>query len=95
MDASHAREIDDQAVITNAQAAPVVAATANRREEPGVAGEIDGCYDVRNVRASRDEARPSINHRVVHLPGVLVPGIAGLEQFAAQACLEGIDFGFV
>src|SRR5690349_18344883 len=77
-DALQAREIDDQSVVTAAEAGPVMPASANRDEQVLLAPEIHGSDDVGCVRAARDEARPFIDHRVVKLASVMISLIFGL-----------------
>ena len=74
------------------------ARTATSR--PSLAGEGERRDDVVGRRAARDERGRSLDHRVEERAGVLVGGIAGLVQAAAQAeaqlvggGLEGVHRG--
>ena len=53
-----------------------------------LAGEVHGGDDVGDVGASRDEAGPAVDHRVVDLASLVVLRVAGLDELPAQAALE-------
>ena len=90
-DAVHAREIDDQTVVTYAQTSRIVAAATDRYEHAVVASEVHGGDDVRHVHAVRDQAWTPVDHGVVDLPGSLVARVGGLDQLAAQVQLKLLD----
>ena len=83
-DAVHRREVDHQPVVDGAQAGAVVAAAADGDGDAVLAGEVDGGDDVGHVGAADDERRMAVDHRVVDHAGVVVAGVAGLDQLAAQ-----------
>ncbi len=87
-DVVHPREVDDEAILAQTQASPVVAAAADRREHPLLAAESHSCLDVLHVRAVRDQARPLVDHAVVDLAGLVVARVVRLDQLASQALPE-------
>ena len=94
-DPVHRREIDDQPVVDSAQPRAVVAAAADGHEDVVVAGEVDRGDDVGDVRALGDEGRVLVDHRVVDRAGLVVAGIAGLDEIAAHGGGQSLDGCFV
>jgi len=90
-DPPQAREVDDQPVVADAESARIVATAANRHWHPGLSAEADGRHHVGHVRAPQYETGPPVDHGVVDLPCRVVPGVAGLDQFAPQRPLELFD----
>jgi len=63
--ALHAREVNHQATVTGPQASPVVAATANRRQQVVFASKLHCGHNVGNVHATRDQLGTLVDHAVI------------------------------
>ena len=87
-DLAQERQVADDAVVHYAQATAVVPAAAHREEEVVRAGERDRAGDVVGPGAAGDQGGPPVDHRVVDLPGLVVLGILGPDQLAAEARSE-------
>src|SRR5262245_30377756 len=83
-DGSHARQVDDDPAIVDGVAGDVVAASADREEQPSVAREVDGLDDIGHAGAADDQARSPVDQAVADRASLVVPGIAGLEHRAAH-----------
>src|SRR5262245_7038510 len=79
------REITHHTVITNSQTTCVVTAAADGDKQIVISGEIYAADYVCDVRASRDQPRFLMDHRVVDLAGFIVVGVAWLDQSASEA----------
>src|SRR5262249_54736839 len=66
-------------------------AAADRDLEALVAGERQGRGDVAGVGALGDHRRTALDHRVEDRAGVVVAGVALLENPAAEAVAEALD----
>jgi hypothetical protein len=88
LDVLHSGEIDDKAVVAQTQAAAVVTAAPDRREHLVLPAESHRRLDVINPCAVGDHAGPLVYHSVVDLAGLVVAGVAGLYELAAQVRLE-------
>src|SRR5205809_415752 len=86
--ALHQRQVDDQTIVNDAEAAAVVSATAHRHSEPTCASEIDGADDVCHIAAASDQTRISVDHALIDLPRGGTVGVSGYDQRAAQACFQ-------
>jgi hypothetical protein len=83
-DAAHRRQVDDQAVVAQAQAPAVVAPAAHGEQQPVLAREAHRRDDVGHVGTAGDQARTLGDHRVEDRARSVVRGIAGLDEGAAQ-----------
>ena len=91
--AAQQREIDHETIVDATQARAVVAAAADGDIEAGLAPGLHSRDHVRNVCALRDHARTLVDHRVVQLAGILVTGVAGLDDPSPESRpqrLEGV-----
>ncbi len=84
-DAPDACKVYDQPVVGDAQAPAVVPAAPDGKEHVVLAGEVHAGDHVGGVDAARHHARSLVDHGVVDLAGLVVPRIAGPEEFPAQA----------
>jgi hypothetical protein len=82
-DATHRPEIDDQPVVTHAQAGGVVATATDRDREPLLTTEVHRDDDVGHILAACDQARVAVDHTVVNATRRLVARIARSDQCAA------------
>src|SRR5262249_25972177 len=80
---------DDETVVTNAESARVVAASANGDRKPVVGARQDRGGDVGDIQAHRDGSRAFVDHRVVNLADFVVARISRFDQIAAQAAFAG------
>ncbi len=85
LDSLQARQVEDHAVVARSQPAAVVAAAAHGQRELVVAGEGDDFRDVAGVGAARDQGGPPVDHRVVHLAGLVVAGVLGGRQLSLES----------
>ena len=83
------RQIDDEPVVAAAEAGAVVAAAADRQQQSFLSSEVDGGDDVGDVRTSRDQARPLVDHAVVHGARGVVVRVRRPDQAPAKVPLEG------
>ena len=86
-------EVDHHAVVAGAETGAVVAAAADRDRKLVLAGEGDRARDVVRPGGTRDQRGPAVDHRVVDGARVVVAGVAGLDQPAAEPgeLLAGVD----
>ena len=89
------RKVDHQTVVTNSQTAGVVAASSDGNQKIVIAREIHASHDVGDIHTLRDQARPFVDHPVIHLAGVVIIGVARLNQSASEASFELGDGIFV
>jgi hypothetical protein len=54
-----------------------------------LAGQRERRHDIRDAGTARDQRRPSVDAGVEATPGVVVPGVAVPEQFAAESFYFG------
>jgi hypothetical protein len=66
-----------------------VATAAHRDEQIVAAGELDGGDDIGHAGTAGDETRPSVDHAIPDLAGLLVAVLTGVQQVTAQAGPEG------
>jgi hypothetical protein len=85
-DRFHRREVDHQSMITDAESSTVVASVANGDREVLVAGEIDCCPDVCDIRAANDKVRAPIDHFIVHLVSDSYSMLAGVITLPWEIC---------
>src|SRR5579862_940812 len=94
MNVGHARKIEHEAVIADAQAAGIVASTTDRYPYPVIAAKTYGLLDVGNVGTLRDQSRLAVDHAVVNLARIRVAGIIRGDQGPSQLRAKLSD-GFV
>ena len=85
------RQIDHQAAIAYRIAGDIMATTTHRYQELMGTGEVNCADDIGDPGAAGDEPWALIDHAVPDFAGLVVVGIAGAEQRAAQTRLEGFD----
>ncbi len=88
-DPTHQRQVDHQPVIDAAESATVVRSAADRDFQLGLAGVAERGHHVTRVGAAGDQARPLVDHRVVQLPGFVIPGVEVADDLPAQALGQG------
>ena len=82
--AAQQRKVDDQGVVPHSEAGHVVAAAPDGDLHAVVAAEADAGDDVGDVAAARDGGRVLVDHGVVDGARLVVTGIGGRDQVAAQ-----------
>ena len=89
---SHAREVDDDAVVTRAEARHAVAAAPDRQVEAVLGREAAPHAITSAVPLHRDdEQRTTIDHRVVDGPRVVVARVGGGHDLAADLFPQAVD----
>ena len=79
-----AGEVDHQAVVAGTEAAAIVAAAANRKQNAPLARERHGTGDVVGVGDSRDQPGAAVDHRVVDAARLFVARVSGRRQHALE-----------
>ena len=92
--APHQRQVNDQATVTDPEAAPIVPAPASRCQHILLPGRAHGGHHIRHVHAAGDGSWPLVDHAVVDFPSHLVALIGGREDLAAELRLQLFD-GFL
>lgn len=87
----HRGQVDDEPVIAAAQPGAVVAAAADGQQQALVSREIYRRNHVGDVRASRNQQRPLVDHAVVELSRFVIRGITGPDHGPAKAVSERLD----
>ncbi len=82
------RKINYEAIITNAQAACAMPATAHRNEHSILTAKIDRGDNVRDVGTAHDQAWPTVDHAIIYLSCFIVDLLAGLDELASETCFE-------
>jgi hypothetical protein len=90
-DVVHLRQIDDEAIIADAQAAGIVAAAADGDAEPILAAEVYRRDNVCHIDAARDDTRSPVDHPVINLASLIIARIARFDNLTAQAAFERGD----
>ena len=88
------RKIDDQAIVADAQTACVVASASNRNSNIVLPAEMNGGNYVGHVSALGDQARLTVDHRVVDFARFFVARVGGLDQLSAELTFE-LSNGFL
>ena len=88
--ALHRCHVDHEAAVVRAIPWGAVTATPNRQTQQMCSSESHGLLHVGDAGAPRDQSGPAIDVAVPDVPGVLVPGVIGRHQVAAQSTS---DFG--
>jgi hypothetical protein len=78
------RQVEHQPFVADAQAATVVPAATHRQQQRLLTGEVDAVHHVGDVAAVDDEPRVGVDHRVVDPARIVVVGVTGLHDPAAQ-----------
>src|SRR5579859_847527 len=84
----HAREIDDNAVITGRVTSHVVGTAANRDQQILVASEVHARQNILRGLTAGDQRRSAVNHPIPDLAGVVVGLVAGNDDRASQLVCE-------
>ena len=82
------RKTNYEAIITNAQAACVMPATAHRNEHSVLTAKIDRGDNVGGVGTARDQSLPAVNHAIIYLSCFIVALFARLDELAGETCFE-------
>ena len=90
-DALHLREVDDDGVVDHAEVGEAVAAAAHRQRQGVVAGEVDRRRDVVGVRRAHDRQRAAVDGEVEDAARLVVVGVVGGDEPAAQARGERVQ----
>src|SRR4029079_8028358 len=93
-DVFDSRQVDDQGIVSNAEASRVVAAAANGDEHLVLPTPVHGRDDVGDIRAVRDQPGTPVDHRVVNLAVGIVAWVARLDDGTAEAGFQGSNRGF-
>ena len=93
LDAVQEREVEDDAVVDDAQPAAVVAAAAHGEHEAVPAREGDRRRHVVGVRAATDECRVAVDHRVVDAARNVVTRVLGTHELARECPSEFLPRG--
>jgi hypothetical protein len=72
-------QVDDEAVIANAQATGVVTTTSDRNAQSLFSSKMNRADYVGDICAAHDQARSAIDHRVVNLACFVVIRITRLD----------------
>src|SRR6476619_5959950 len=75
----HKREIDHQAIVTTAEPRSIMPAATDGCEQLLLAAEAHRGDHVSHIRATRDEQRSFVDHRVVKLARLLILSVASLN----------------
>ena len=87
----HAREIDNQTIVADPEAAPVVAAPAYRGQQLVFASKLHRGRDVGRVHAACDQLRAFVDHCIVDLACRIVDSVRGLNKITAEEVSQLID----
>jgi hypothetical protein len=90
---THAREVDDDAVVDGREPGDRVPAAAHRDVEVLGAGELERAHDVRDARAPDDEGGTAVEGAVPDRASVVVAGVGGGDHLAAQRLAELLHGG--
>ncbi len=89
--APHSREIDHNAFVAGPEPRHAVPAAADGQVESALAREGHRRDHVAGVHGANDHGRPSIDHRVVDLPRLLVPPVPGHDHVAPHPLAQLVD----
>src|SRR5712692_3422961 len=84
----HRREIDDEAVVANSQAARVMSATANGKKQTLFSRKIYRLDYVRHICTASYQTRRFVYHFIVHFAGIIITFIMRLYFCASHVRLE-------
>ena len=88
LDRLQRRQVEDDAVVADAEAAAVVAAAADGERQLVAAREGDRGGHVVRARAPGDERRAPVDHRVEDRARLVVARVFGSDQLAAEGSAE-------
>jgi hypothetical protein len=91
----HKGKVDHEPTFAHRVAGDVVSCAVDSDESTMLARETDGLHDISGPRAASDQSRPLVDHCVPDLPGIIVAGVARLEQLPAEALSELLHCGLV
>ena len=94
-DPPHRREVDEDPVVTRRVPREAVPAAADGEGEAGPASEGERLHDVGDPSAPRDERRMSVDRPVPDPAVLVVAGVAGAKDVAAEGVLELGERGVV
>ena len=89
LDRAHLREVEQQRVVGHREAGDLVPAAADRDHQPVLAGEVDRRHHVGGGARPHHQAGPAVVHRVPDRARLVVAGLAGPDDLAAQAPGKG------
>ena len=90
-DRVHVSQIDHDPVFAGAEARHAVSSSADGEIEAVVAGEIDCGRHVRRCGGAHDHARAPLDHRIQHLPRLVVGLVAGFDDLSRYTALQLLD----
>src|SRR5438067_7278591 len=68
-----------------------MAPATDGKKEIVFSGKVNRVDHIRRIRATRDQARLLIDHRIIDLASIIVIRVARLDHAASQLCLQLSD----
>ena len=90
-DAVQLRHVDHDPAVADREAGEAVAAAAHRERQTRLLREPDRRDHVVGPRAARDQRRVAVDRPVPDLAVLVVAGVAGLDQLAAEGAAQLIE----
>jgi hypothetical protein len=90
-DALHAREIDDQGVIDDAEVGEAVTAAADREREAMLMGEGHCCRDVGGVRRADDRQRAAVDREIDEPACLVIVRVTGRNELSDELRAERVQ----
>jgi hypothetical protein len=84
-------KVDDHPAIACAEPWQAVATTAYGQRQVRVAGKPDGSHNVIRRSWPGDDRRPAIDHAVPDAAGIVVRGVRGQDDIAAEPLSEAVQ----
>jgi hypothetical protein len=91
LDSFEQGEVHHDPAFARGAAGDVVAAALDRQGKGVFASEEDGAPDIFSILCAGDQGRTAVDHGVEDATGVVVPGIALLQEFTMQSRPERAD----
>jgi hypothetical protein len=88
VDALHRRQVDHHSVVDSGPPADVVAAAPDGDLEAEAPGQPHRVGHVGSPLATHDEGRALVDQPVMNAPGLVVPGVRGLQQLSREVRRE-------
>ncbi|HUG46218.1 MAG TPA: hypothetical protein VMK31_06885 [Sphingomicrobium sp.] len=88
------REVNQQAIINHGVARDAVPAAADGERQVVFAGEVQRFDDIGNVLAESYCCRSAINHAVPDLAGLVIAGVAALDQLTVKLVDKMVERGW-
>src|SRR5882724_694555 len=87
----HQGQVDRQPAVADAGAGEAVGTAAYGDQQVVVTSEVHGAEDVGHPDGAADQTWPPVDIRVPDLASLVIGGIAGSDEWAAQALLERVE----